>query len=421
LAVLQRHPSRSEDGAGLYACTSRTDPDRRLALGRVGRVTGRNLLRMTGDCGLIPTEQRTLEWLEERFSSELNAGELVYRVSTDPHNVTQEHFGGLLRQLRILRWLDRFRFDSLIDVGSGFAFMPWLIRDRYKCETFYCDFVHRWNLPTDLWELHKVDHAVTAKLPQLPFADGAFDAVLCSEVLEHLVHPVEALAELIRIAKRYVIFTSLEALSSGRLRRWIDHHRVDFSVPHVERNFLLLDEFRAIIGDGFHSECFEYPPDMPANPWAPESERKKGYAALHDRETLATALCTAARAREHAPATGFIRKDPTRTPWYLQEPKRPVHQDLAARLRCPDCRQALSRVDAGMTCDACGRSFASEYGVPVLYPRDAELPPAFTEECLGRLCGSDEARRTTVRRVVERLRRNEMNPSGWRRKLSRLL
>jgi len=140
---------------------------------------------MADDSGLTAAEQRTLAWLEERFCDEVDVGDFVYEAGAEPRNVTQAHFGLLLRQLRLLRWLDRFRFDSLIDVGSGFAFMPWLFRERYKCETYYCDFVHRWNLPTDLWELHKVDHAITAKLPQLPFADGAFDLVTCRIAAHH--------------------------------------------------------------------------------------------------------------------------------------------------------------------------------------------------------------------------------------------
>lgn len=41
----------------------------------------------------------------------------------------------------------------------------------------------------------------------LPFEDGAFDAVVCSEVLEHLDKPDEALAELARVARHHVLLT----------------------------------------------------------------------------------------------------------------------------------------------------------------------------------------------------------------------
>ena len=41
----------------------------------------------------------------------------------------------------------------------------------------------------------------------LPFRDDSFDTVLCSEVLEHLEHPVDALRELNRVARRHIILT----------------------------------------------------------------------------------------------------------------------------------------------------------------------------------------------------------------------
>ncbi len=44
-------------------------------------------------------------------------------------------------------------------------------------------------------------------LYELPFADGHFDAVVCSEVLEHLDHPEKALAELARVARHHVLLT----------------------------------------------------------------------------------------------------------------------------------------------------------------------------------------------------------------------
>ncbi|HEX8387081.1 MAG TPA: class I SAM-dependent methyltransferase, partial [Rubricoccaceae bacterium] len=41
----------------------------------------------------------------------------------------------------------------------------------------------------------------------LPYADRQFDLVLCSEVLEHLDRPEEALAELKRVARRHVLLS----------------------------------------------------------------------------------------------------------------------------------------------------------------------------------------------------------------------
>jgi len=42
---------------------------------------------------------------------------------------------------------------------------------------------------------------------RLPFADGAFDLVLCMEVLEHLVVPEAGLAELCRVSQRWLLLS----------------------------------------------------------------------------------------------------------------------------------------------------------------------------------------------------------------------
>lgn len=41
----------------------------------------------------------------------------------------------------------------------------------------------------------------------LPFVEKSFDVVLCSEVLEHILNPVNALSELLRVAKRNLIIS----------------------------------------------------------------------------------------------------------------------------------------------------------------------------------------------------------------------
>lgn len=46
-----------------------------------------------------------------------------------------------------------------------------------------------------------------ANIYQMPFEDKSFDVVLCSEVLEHLKYPENAISELIRVSKQYIIIT----------------------------------------------------------------------------------------------------------------------------------------------------------------------------------------------------------------------
>src|SRR5262249_25317856 len=145
---------------------------------------------------------------------------MVYDDSGRPQRVSEFHFVRLRRKLKLFRWLDTFEFDSFLDLASGWDHLPYLVRERYGVPAYYSDMVHRMNLPIDGPEFGKLDHAVTLRLPRLPFKDGAFDVVLSTEVLEHLVRPVEALAELLRITRKYLVVTSLEALSPNRSQRF---------------------------------------------------------------------------------------------------------------------------------------------------------------------------------------------------------
>jgi SAM-dependent methyltransferase len=47
-----------------------------------------------------------------------------------------------------------------------------------------------------------------ASLYDLPFEDGSFDLVLCCEVLEHVERPREALAEVARVGRDFVLIST---------------------------------------------------------------------------------------------------------------------------------------------------------------------------------------------------------------------
>ena len=403
-------------------------------------------------------ETRTRAWLEESYLRAMERlggegpGSEVYDEQGQPCGLTQYHFQELQRKLKIFRWLDRLEFESFCDIGSGFDVYPYRVHERYRVPAFYSDMVHSMNLPYGGAEFGKLDRAVTMNLGSLPFRDDAFDVVLSSEVLEHLVRPVEAISELCRVARKYVVMTSLEALSVNRWERFLSHLRVDVTQPHVERNFFLADEIEAIFGPGVRHENLIFDGDLPGSAFASPEQSAAAYASIRDADALVAALCKAVSRPAHGlGAMGILivkpKGDaPIRVPrpgadeeiarWLVRgtaafhqsgrrlvremregraafaERDRPIAPELLDKLRCPDCRQgAFATAPGRLDCKNCNAHFDVEWGVPVLYPHGERDPVAARREALERLCGADAARREKVTGVADRLRRNEV-PAG---------
>jgi SAM-dependent methyltransferase len=402
-------------------------------------------------------EERTRHWLEANYLSAIanlhDPAHGVYDAGGQPQRLTAYHFQEVQRKLKIFRWLDRLRFSSFIDIGSGFDQYPNLVRERYGVPSYYSDFAHSMNLPYGGAEYGKLDNAITLNIVRLPFADDAFDVVLSSEVLEHLVRPVDAIAELLRITRTCLIMTSLEALSVNRWQRFLSHARVDISQPHVERNFFLLDELDAIFGPEWHHENLFYDETLPTTSSAPLERQDQAYAKIRDAEELAAALSKAVSVNDHRHGSMgilIVKPKPGTTMgaaadahalarWLIERtaagqragfrlvdqirkgtaafttPERPLAPQLLALLRCPDCRAQLAPMGPGARCQGCGTSFPGEYGVPVMYPQHVEASHDGEEDVLRRLCGTDTRRQAVVRRIRDRLRRNEEPPGALRR------
>jgi SAM-dependent methyltransferase len=86
---------------------------------------------------------------------------------------------------------------------------------------------------TGRWDTSRID--VVSDIMAIPEPDAAFDAILCSEVLEHIPEPAKVLDEFVRLLKpggKLVLtapFASLVHLapyyySSGFSRYWYEHH-----------------------------------------------------------------------------------------------------------------------------------------------------------------------------------------------------
>ncbi len=410
--------------------------------------------------GWQSVEDETREWLRERYIEGLAKFAQADAVWTDagqPNQLTPYRFQEIQRKVRIFSLLDRLDFESFIDVGSGFDVYPKLVRERYGASAWFSDFTHSFNLPYGGEDSAKLDRAVTANAVRMPFADNTFDVVLSSEVLEHLVRPVEAIAELLRISRKYVIMTSLEALSCTWWQRTRSHFNVDVTSPMTERNFFVLDELDAIFGPDWHHENLLYNPDLPASVLDSQSAQGAAYASIRDVESLVDSLRRATRVQDHRPGAMGIVLLRAKSPgslladrpgsedelirWLIQqtasfervvkqfasgmrsgdelpvERDRPIDPRLAALLRCPDCLERLTVTQARLDCESCGGAYRSQYGVPILDPKLPDDGRSIEKECLDRLCGEDRGRRRTVLRTMRRLRRNEA-PAGPVRRLA---
>lgn len=90
--------------------------------------------------------------------------------------------------------------ESVVDVGCGTgALLSRIRRERAPGRLTGVDFVI-----DDASKLEGIEY-VAAKIEDLPFEDGAFDTVICTHVIEHVLEYRKAIAELRRVAKKRLI------------------------------------------------------------------------------------------------------------------------------------------------------------------------------------------------------------------------
>jgi SAM-dependent methyltransferase len=130
------------------------------------------------------------------------------------------------RRLALLDRLKTLEFSSALDVGCAEGFFMAAIAEARGAE---------------VWGVDLSDHAVTAAKQQrgltvaaaegsrLPFADGAFDLVYSTEVIEHVLDPAAMLAEMRRVSRRHVLITTPISQHSSE-------HPPDYSNPYGHIN-----------------------------------------------------------------------------------------------------------------------------------------------------------------------------------------
>ena len=124
----------------------------------------------------------------------------------------------------------------ILDAGAGeMRFKPFCLHLKYVSQDFgqYEGSSDGNGLHTQNWNTKKID--LICDIASIPEKDASFDAILCTEVLEHIPDPTKALDEFARLLKPggKLILTAPFAswvhmapyhFCSGFSRYWYEHH-----------------------------------------------------------------------------------------------------------------------------------------------------------------------------------------------------
>ncbi len=88
---------------------------------------------------------------------------------------------------------------SLLDIGSGNGFFTYYFERTYN--TVALDF------SSFMLDNNSSNKKVCASATKLPFKDNSFDLAFCSNLLHHLDSPEEAVSEMKRVSRKYVVLS----------------------------------------------------------------------------------------------------------------------------------------------------------------------------------------------------------------------
>jgi ubiquinone/menaquinone biosynthesis C-methylase UbiE len=332
----------------------------------------------------------TRAWLDARYEHTSPEGiflahQPVYGYGAGCHDVDAE--GRLARLFALLRLLDGLEFKTFLDVGGGDGFVAHVVRRMFGAEVVSGDLSLAAGLrASELFDLP----AAAFDARQLPFRDGAFDVVLCSEMIEHVEFPIETLYELERVTGGTLVLTSEEFHPDPAEVARRAAERKD--LPHAERNAFSPDDLRCVFGAELawrrqYKRPRSEPSDLRA--WLLASAREDGHPDefVGGIVTLARAAArTRARRRTDDELVdgllaSFVPKRPL-----VPRPERPLAPLLARLVACPRCHAALAT--PALCCSACALAFPLVRGVPDFWlraepdPREAELDAALTRRGL---------------------------------------
>lgn len=125
----------------------------------------------------------------------------------------------------------------ILDVGAGFC--------RYRSFFTHCDYKsHDFaQYKADNWHYGDLDYVSDAA--HIPVENGAFDAILCTEVLEHVPEPIKVVGEIARLLRSGGKILVTAPLGSGLHQE--PYHFYGGYTPYWYQKFLSEAKFKDIV------------------------------------------------------------------------------------------------------------------------------------------------------------------------------
>ena len=129
----------------------------------------------------------------------LNEDVVKYETRNPVSKILLKGFFNALEDL-----LKTINFNNVYEAGCGNGFVTGFVRDKYNAVDISASDISESKVSAAKEKVLNVNFSV-GSIYETKQCDNAYDLVIATEVLEHLERPGEALLELIRISRKYIV------------------------------------------------------------------------------------------------------------------------------------------------------------------------------------------------------------------------